>query len=74
MRKWLHVGVEQILKLLNQEVLLLGLSDHLANNEFSAKIYRNSTTKALLFERGLKSIIFRKHQLLQWAASKMAPS
>ena len=39
MRKWLHVGVEQILKLLNQEVLLLGLSDHLANNEFSAKIY-----------------------------------
>ena len=36
--------------------------------------YRNSTTKALLFERGLKSIIFRKHQLLQWAASKMAPS
>ena len=36
--------------------------------------YRNSTTKALLFERGLKSIIFKKHQLLWWAASKMAPS
>ena len=41
MRKWLHVGVEQILKLLYQEVLLLGLSDHLANNEFSAKIDTN---------------------------------
>ena len=36
--------------------------------------YRDSTTKALLFERGLKSIIFKKHQLLRWEASKMAPS